>query len=353
MLSTKLIGLLVAAGVVLGGVVAVVVVLTVGAGDSGSDDSTPADTFGSDFPFQAVKPPVLAVTPQGFKSSDGFVGLDYTITAEAISARFFTGGPSDILSVLANVDNTFLDLQTMAAERERACLGHDPVEYQMDAWGNNVTMYAQCVQGSDDDVSFSQFANVNDTSYWYSGGSAVGSIATIATNLGNGFAEVHVYLSIGGLGAGACGSYTVIEIYANSETGIMELATAGKNTGFCGAQYVTDGELFYAIGSYGDCEQCSPTNDVCLYADDLSAAPNCTDLIEAMSVKPLGRTSSVWGEYEATCGAGNGFTGVYEASYYPGGADNVYEMTFTTADYSTTLDPPSRSSESLIGMINC
>ena len=115
-------------------------------------------------------------------------------------------------------------------------------------------------------------------------------------------------------------SYDVVELLADESTHAFELAAAGINIGYCGAQLRSDGTDVYAIAS---AEPCAPAETLCVAAiDGLTPSGGCAAAgLSQFVLSPLGRAAS-------TSSSG----GTWPASGYPGGAADTVVLDGTADD---------------------
>jgi hypothetical protein len=248
--------------------------------------------LGSSVSFIKLKPPVVSVTPAGFKSSSSttsFHGL--TLDASAIKERFFSPGPVNIFNILANVDERLAGVESRASFGVHSCLSQDPVSYTLDLWGDSVQMHAQCYTewsfpNSNTIKPFMQWAIKDSTTYLYERGGET-NVAAIVKSITGG-TEVTVYYSVGV--SNICGSHAIVKIYANTATGAMELVAAGKGIGYCGAQFKTDGVKINVTGSS---DFPMAVDSTCLDAVTLGATTDCGANSE-FSLAAIGTAPSYW-----------------------------------------------------------
>jgi hypothetical protein len=115
-------------------------------------------------------------------------------------------------------------------------------------------------------------------------------------------------------------SYDVVELLADESTHAFELAAAGINIGYCGAQLRSDGSDVYAMAS---AEPCAPADTLCVSAlDGATPSAGCTAAgLSAFGLPPIGRAASA-----------SSSGGTWPASAYPGGAANTVVLDGTPDD---------------------
>jgi hypothetical protein len=280
-----------------------------------------------------IKPPVVAATPAGLKSSGtslrrALVTADVASSLDPadIQGRFFSAGPTDLFGILDAIDARIGDINTQADGSTSPCLTQTPVAYDVTPWGQTVTFYAQCyetvtVSGATT-PQFVQWGQKDGVTYLYT---AVGAehVAVIATPItGSDTYRIQAWIGLG-YSNSACGpgtwdgcSYGVMQLLADPSTGELELAVAGVGFGYCGAQIKTDGTNVYGMGSTDMGTTCNAAASLCVSASDL-ATPGTCDAITSFTVPAIGRKSVTGSDVEPING------GVFADSAYPDSGANV------------------------------
>ena len=137
------------------------------------------------------------------------------------------------------------------------------------------------------------------------------------------FADVNIYFSVGGsMSATQTGSRGLVHIESKPKSNFLQVAGAGVGLGFCGVQFVSNGDKIMVKGSMdGPGGTCLATNQTCVSNDLEVSYPmsNCTGSL-GFSMVPLGRGSTT--DFRGT----QGNFDRWEASDFPGSLLNNVEI---------------------------
>jgi hypothetical protein len=270
-----------------------------------------------------VTPPVRAATPPGFippsAASVGAVRAAAALGSLDLADRFFVAaGPTSIFGNLGFIDGRIDEINQKSRDAYSACVSQAPVAYQIAPFGETLTFYAQCWMGSGANRDFVQFGTKDGVTYLFDAHGA--GIAAVVTPVAGDGGKYHVRAWIGTNSVGCptwdgC-SYGVLELKADESTREFELAAAGINVGYCGAQLRADATDVYAVAS-----PMTPPGSSCGAVESLCVAPSdattpslaCAGAgLTTFELSALGRTASV-----------SSTGGTWDASQYPGGAANT------------------------------
>jgi hypothetical protein len=349
------------------GSIAVSIIVVHGCGKSSSSGG------GANIPY--ITPIVKSAAPSGFGGSNATSDfLKYTGTSKGqgpihtrtlsssdINSRFFQPSPTDIYTILANIDGLIQSVNNGTG----SCYTQTPVSFTVTPFGETVTMYAQCSYSQPaqyvGDPGFGQFGINNNLIYFYSA-TGLERIAAIITPLdasGNPIAvttetitvpgaspnpgaspqigisplpssyQAEVWIGLGyaqpqsPTGAWDSGSYGGMHLIANSVKKTFELTVAGSGFGYCGAQLRSDGTNVFITASADMSTTCGATDTACVLASDGITAATCGTSATTFSLVPMGRAG---GATQTTTGQ------TYGASQYPGGSSDVIVLNGTTTD---------------------
>ena len=303
--------------------------------------------------YPTLTPAVKSATPQGFQvHTAGFFSLD----AADFRSRFFESGPTNLFSILQDVDGRIEDINQQTSKRTSACTSQAAVPYTVTAPGGDVTLFAQCYESlstpNGQAGAFVQWGTQDGVFYIYSaiGAEHLAAVATplqVATGAANsGTAidpnqySIQLWFGVGYDNAAGCGSsstwdgcsYGVAEVLANPNTVSFEMSVAGVGFGYCGAQYKSDGVNLYGAGSSDMGSTCNTTDTLCVSASDGTTPATCSAAQRAFTLPGLGRQQAV--ASPATVNT----SGVWAASAYPGGSANTVVLNGTSTD-SLALGP--------------
>jgi len=242
-----------------------------------------------------ITPIVRAALPPGLGGTAP-QGVAPILNTSDIKGRFFEGnGPTDIFRILMGVDGLIDDIN----QRTGDCMTQTPVAYTVEAWGQTLTVYAQCLldmhapEGSP--PSFTQFGKAPDGTTWINvaiAGSSLLAQLTPSTTATGEYA-VHTWLTIPvntlDCSTSTRGSYGVVEIIADESTAAFEMAVAGTGFGYCGAQLKSDGTSVYIKGSPDSGSNCGAIDSTCGAASDVSMPATCGTSTTDFALTPLGR----------------------------------------------------------------
>jgi hypothetical protein len=240
-------------------------------------------------------------------TSPGTTGLD----PSDIRSRFFSAGPTDIFSILAEIDGRISEINQRSNNQDAPCMSQPPVAYPLTPFGQPVTFYAQCVSHFSTpmptDASFFQFGQKDGVTYLYE----VGGAETIAARVtpaadGSGQYAVSAWLGVGNNNATSCGnasgfddcSYGVMALEANPSRMHFELTVAGIGFGYCGAQLASDGMTVHLAGSPDMGATCADQASICVSASDVTMTTMCAST--SFDLPAIGRAATsgpngMWG----------------------------------------------------------
>ena len=268
----------------------------------------------------AITPPMKKAMPTAFKgSSRGIAQLEMinlnrfdfgrefgartALPVANFTSRFFSAGPTNVLTILPAVDTTIASINTQisGASTAQACVTQTPVAYSFVAPdGKTVNMIGQCYETTNTNQFIEWGIDSSNVFYLMEGGTRanlVMSLAAIATPVSGSTTDytVQVWFSVGNNNATAvaswdAGSYTVAEMVGNSATGKFEMTAAGIGIGFSGAQFISDGTQIYGIGSEDTGTTSSAQETVCVSASSLTTSvSSCTLDATSFQLTPIGR----------------------------------------------------------------
>ena len=253
------------------------------------------------------------------------------LNAIDIKTRFFSAGKTNLSSILQTLDSRIETAHALTG----SCTTQTAIPYQISPFGQTVTLYAQCSQSQSPqftgDPGILMFGTHENLTYLYSasGDQRVAAIIEPLDSLGapthspgsSHDYQIEVWLGIGYGNPASTGSYGAVHLYVNSFTKAFEMALAGQDFGYCGAQLKSDGTQVYLVGSTDRGTTCAPPEAICVGASDLSAAATCGSELQAFELPALGRVSAT---------GANGKT--LGASQYPGGPSNSILLTGQSID---------------------
>lgn len=326
-------------------------------GTQGCSSATTAAAAKAATTLPAITPPMKKALPPAFGGTSTRSARTYSnlvfglgelpgrasrtaLPVATFNSRFFSAGPTDVLTILPNIDKTIASINTQTAKSTQACVTQDPVAYTFTAPdGTTVNMKGQCYEVNQTD-QFTQWAIDSDNVFYLmSGGkrsALVASLAAIATPVSGSTTDytVHVWFSVGNNNATAdaswdAGSYTVAELIGNSATGKFEMTAAGMGIGFAGAQFKSDGTTIFGVGSEDMASSTSTQETVCVTAADFTVtAPTCTVSATDFTLTPIGRKSGT-GVAQTT----------WAASHYPTVPNLTLDGTATDATNFALITP--------------
>lgn len=137
------------------------------------------------------------------------------------------------------------------------------------------------------------------------------------------FSDVNIYFSVGGsMSATQTGSRGLVHIESKPKSNFLQVTGAGIGLGFCGVQFVSNGDKIMVKGSMdGPGGTCLATNQTCV-SNDLETSYSIDECIGTLgfSIVPLGRGSST--DFRGTQGNFDS----WEASNFPGPSLNNVEI---------------------------
>ena len=330
-----------------------------------------------------LKPPVEYAAPDGFKLSQRRIlqGQQFSLENE-LKDRFFSGeGPSDVYGLLASVDGRTNEINLRSKEGNRDCLSKDPIKVTIEGWPQEtLEMWVQCYDVLDTNF-YMMFGQKNDTVYLFEKGPTTTVAAfvklnhtdntegypccyqvngggdecvcesdvcinneTSTANDGNcrtipgtwtfinnpssidtnssitDYADVNLYFSVGNnMGPTQTGSRGLVHLEAKPKSNFMQVTAAGIGLGFCGVQFVTNGDKIMVTASAdGPGGTCLALNSTCAAAN-LESSFDIEMCELGPSIVPLGR--GVMSDFKGQ------FTfNQWEASHFPGGILNSVEI---------------------------
>jgi hypothetical protein len=244
--------------------------------------------------------------------AEGLATTTDTLDQGEFKARFFgNAGPTNAISIMHNVDARLSFFRSTASDNIHVpCADLTPVPYKVAPY-DQMTLYGQCFQklfysNDPNDPNSPRTPNgliiwgqKDGNTYLYVHGD-VGGVAAIAKAAGPAPADggvqhysAEIWASIGAnnasqFGKWCGGSYGVMHIQGNSATSSFEMAVAGLNLGFCGAQIRSDGMNVYGEGSV-DGPTCGGRGTVCFSAANLTKGGVCDTTLTTFKLTPLGR----------------------------------------------------------------
>jgi hypothetical protein len=256
----------------------------------------------------------------------GGTGLD----PSDIKSRFFSAGPTNIFSILGEIDGRINEINDRSKGKDVPCLLQAPVPYALTPSGQPVPFYAQCVlhvsASATKRASFIQFGQKDGITYLYEavGAESIGArLAPIAGSPGQ--YTVDAWMGVGYENAG-CGngsgfddcSYGVMALTADSSHLNFELSVAGIGFGYCGAQLKSDAMTVYLKGSVDMGATCNGTASLCVAASDVATPAMCPST--SFVLPAIGRAAT------------SGPNGTWGDSQYPGAGSDVVVLNGTPSD---------------------
>jgi hypothetical protein len=335
-----------------------------------------AATSGATATYPLLGPAVKAATPHGLKGTvqKALDRRGHTLPASPNSLdasdfiqRFFQAGPTNLFNILQTVDGL---IGSVNQADTAACTAAAATPYTLATAGGNVQMFAQCYnqqsQHSSGDPGLFQWGVSDGNFYVYhaAGAAWVAAIASplagaadanlamnanVASNA-NLSMDANAYLIQAWFGVGYTndqlpavpasgnvpnawfnGSYATVALVANPQTKTFEMTAAGVGIGYCGAQFASDGNSIFGIGSTDMGSTCNSAKTVCLEA--ATAVPRstaCSVQQTNFALTPVGRRSSV------SLGT------TFAASAYPGSSANQVVVDGTASDsvHFGPVEPP-------------
>jgi hypothetical protein len=248
------------------------------------------------------------VCPEGGVAPGGSsAGLD----PSDIRARFFSAGPTDIFSLIAEIDDRIGEINQRSRDQNVPCLSQPPVPYMLTPFGQTVPFYAQCVshisKPTPSNLNFFQFGQNDGVFYLYEaiGAEAIGARLTPVAGSSGQYA-VEAWIGVGYDNATSCGSatgfddcsYGMMALKADPSRMYFELAVAGIGFGYCGAQLKSDGLTVYVQGSPDMGLTCADSANVCVSAGDVTMPAMCASM--SFDLPSIGRAATagpngMWG----------------------------------------------------------
>ncbi len=278
--------------------------------------------------------PGLGANPgvDGGASPAAGMGLD----AANIKSRFFSAGPTNIFSILGEIDGRINEINERSRGKDVPCLSQPAVPYTLTPFGQSVPFYAQCVSqvstptptsATPARAAFFQFGQKDGTTYLYEtiGAESIG--ARVAPVVGSpGQYTVDAWMGVGYENATGCGngtgfddcSYGVMALEADSSHLKFELSVAGIGFGYCGAQLKSDSMTVYLKGSGDMGATCNETASLCVAASDVATLVACPS--DSFALPALGRAAT------------SGPNGTWGSSQYPGSGSDAVVLNGTSSD---------------------
>lgn len=253
-----------------------------------------------------VKPPVAAVTPAGLLASVLTVSrtskmnamsaefcVEDTI-AKKVKCRLFSDGPTEILSILQDIDDRMAEIDERAQDSKRACLDGAPVDKTEDfafpgALGATETFahHLQCYDVFSDNTGWMAFGKKDNVWYLREGWS--GAAGTEGVNKGIGKVvkidadqNVEGWIMIGLDPATASESTVLLHLKTNKAAGTIEFTAGGENTGFDTVHFKSNATHIYVKDDDG--ESCL---NAATYVD-AAAQTECDALEGSLELATLG-----------------------------------------------------------------
>jgi hypothetical protein len=258
-------------------------------GNDGDVDSGSAD-HGPQIP--RITPIVRDAVPMGLNGNAQ--RLLPILNAGDIKDRFFGPGPSDVYAILQGVDGLIDEINIRSAP----CKTQAPVEYTVEAWGQSLTVSAQCT-GDTSLPAFMQFGTASNGATWINVTNPTSRVLAkvtpiaSATDAGPQQYTAHVWLTIPvnmlDCSSNMRGSYGAIEIVADPTTKEFEMVVAGSGLGYCGVQVKSDATDVYVIGSQDNGSNCGAIDTLCGEASDVSMPSICGASTTTFALPSLGR----------------------------------------------------------------
>ncbi|MDP9148908.1 MAG: hypothetical protein M3O36_03055 [Myxococcota bacterium] len=255
-------------------------------------------------------------------------GLD----ASEIKSRFFSAGPTNIFSILSEIDGRIGEINARSQGKDVPCLSQPPVPYTLTPFGESVPFYAQCVSlvstpTTTTRPAFFQFGQKDGITYLYEaiGAESIGArVAPVAGAPGQ--YTVDAWMAVGYENATGCGnrtgfddcSYGVMALKADSTRLTFELSVAGIGFGYCGAQLKSDGMTVYLKGSADMGTVCTESASLCVAASDVTTTAMCAS--NSFALRALGRAAT------------SGPNGTWASSKYPGAGSDGVVLDGTSSD---------------------
>jgi|JI10StandDraft_1071094.scaffolds.fasta_scaffold183552_3 hypothetical protein len=244
-----------------------------------------------EFSITKLKPPVQEAAGAGLTGST--TGL---LDANNFQDRFFSAGPTNILTILGNLDSRLAEIETRASESvdSGACLDNTPTEVSISVYGETFNLQLQCYDDLSGDGLLA-FGKKGDTWYLYE---KVGAVVTAAsaTTLPDDKVSVEIYGGVG-LSNGtewSNMSYGGYHLIANNADLTLEMTAGGIGFGFCGVHLKSDGTNVYLNGSEdGVGFGCQATDEICVQNADLGATGSCNSIgVSSFELTGLGRIAT-------------------------------------------------------------
>lgn len=290
-----------------------------------SSDKTPGVSI------PAMRPPVAQAAGVGLtQSSLSTLALDPT----NFRSRFFGAGPTNILTILSNLDSRLTGIANRTTTSLAGCLTNTPTQMNITVFGETLMMQFQCYEVVGSGIVV--FGKKGDIWYAFE---KVGATATaaVAEVFSDGKMSVELYGTVGLTNTPdwSAMSYGGYHLKANTQTNKFQMAVGGLGFGFCGAYLNSDGTNIYIHGSEdGIGQACNATANICVLNANLATAGSCGTLgTGTFTLTPLGRAATTNAQSVA----------VLASQYAPGlvlngsGTDSVHFGPSVPADLAGTI----------------
>jgi len=283
-----------------------------------------------------VLPLMLKVTPASLHDSPHAAAKmklqASPLDLEAVRDRFFNamGGPTNMWNIVQGVNDRFLGYSPALSKNN--CTSLTPVAYDLGFPGEDVTMYASCYEG--EGGNYRMFGIHGNYTYFIEHASEGPVAAKVRIGPNNLAVEVDIWYGVG-LGMNRTGSYAVARIKGDLELNKFEMTTGGWGIGFAGATISTDGSTINVTGCQDNSQE---VQTVCSSAANISQVAECSEESNTFMLTPLGRqvatqpSSCAEAHQPSDCNTNSIQGDVIPASGYPGGDENVVDVTGTLDD---------------------
>lgn len=270
-----------------------------------------------------VKPPVEAALPGALLVSGiSLTTDDYTKTCQTdlsqgdvcqtysggqqiqciIKQRLFCKGPSNVLSLLDNLDSRLREIEKRSSNQDVPCLDATPVDLSGQITFPGSVTKEQKFQCQDQSIGLG-FGEDAGTWYVREGGGTkpIGSAFSVFES-----DVVQGYLWLGSADKSFAETTALMRIYADQSQKTVEITGGGVGLGFCAFHYKSTADLIYVVanpdGAAFTCDyngdNSADENDwdeACLIANSLDSAAEgaCDSLKAGLQLTTLGRAETV------------------------------------------------------------
>jgi hypothetical protein len=220
-----------------------------GTAPPGGETAPPPPPGGTQEPSSDVP---AAPEPPGASNPEaapGAIGL-----STAIQQRFYSGGPTDLLRIIKNVDQRLAELELDPAKHE--CLSESPVQSRFVLPGSETfDVQLQCLQHLGDGdghwlaFGFESAEAEASGNFYFVEGSASGMGGAYRVDGVSG--DIEGWIAVADKDA-LSNSQVIMHLLLHKATGSVELALAGSGVGFCSAHLKTTVERLFVSGSIGE-----------------------------------------------------------------------------------------------------